>query len=338
MAETPQKLATILAQLATLFEPEIVRQINRSAVLSSLIRWLPIESGKRVEWVVEGDGHIFESYAEDADPANYAVDVLKNANLAHAQYWAPFSLTEAAAAGAQNTGNPAGATNLLRRYLENSLTKLADGINGKLFTGTGANEITGLETGVDSTGVYAGIDQGVDAYWASTEDGTGGTDRPLTTAIMRKLKRNVTIQSGEAPDVYITTPALADKYGDLAGSRRSSLDLVQTSGRAIKVIDVGWTALEFDGAPVIADRQCTAGVMYGLNSRYLIGRWLPFLQLGDEGNQPGTTLFGSPNGLPVKFIQEGRSGDRIKILPKAWPQLEITKRNAHGKITDLDET
>ncbi len=335
MAETPQKLATILSQLATLFEPEIVRQINRSAVLSSLLRWLPIESGKRVEWVVEGDGHIFESYAEDANPANYAVDKLVNGNLAHAQYWAPFSLTEAAAAGAQNTGNPAGATNLLRRYLENSLTKLADGINGKLFNGTGANEIIGMETGIDSTGVYASIDQGVDAFWASTEDGNGAVNRPLTTALMRKMKRNLIIQSGEAPDIWITTPALADKYGELAGSRRSSLDLVQTSGRSIKVIDVGWTALEFDGAPVVADRQCTANHMYALNSRYIIGRWLPFLQLGDEGNQPGTTLFGQ---LPVKFIQEGRQGDRIKILPKAWPQLEITKRNAHGKIFDLDET
>ncbi len=334
MADNPQDLTAVIPSLAVRFQDRVIRQINRRSRFMSLLNWEAFD-GKRLDWDVEGDGHIVEVYADADEPANYGSDKLVPATLSQGSYWAPWNLTAQAAAAAARAANPNGLTNLLMRNIVNSQTKLASEINKDLFNGTGANSVLGIETAVDSAGVYAGIDPATDAFWVSVEIANGGVPRALSVALMRETKRDIQIQSGEDPDLILTTPALADKYGQLAGSQRRFVDNIQTAAGTFSRIDLGWSALEFDGIPVVADKDATAGVMNFLNTDYIRGRYLPSLDFPNDGGVPSSMM---PGGLPVDWIVEGRKGDKIKVFARSWPQLQVGRRNAHGKLTDLIET
>lgn len=353
MADTPLTFATITAALAQTYNPKVAKQSNRLARTMSLLPWTPFD-GKNAAWIVETSGATAAAYAESAAITDRDSDVKVAATLSEGAYRSAFGLTSRGIAGALNSAGPLGLQNLLGNEVMNTARMLASTINQKIFTGTGANEIIGLQTAVDSAGTYATIVPGTHPLWVSTELGNGGTPRDLDEDLMESAIAELITQCGETPDVIVTTPKIWKKYGALARSRRQFVDVISVAAGTIKLIDVGWRALDFDGIPVIADKDCPTGEMYLLNSNHIHGEYLPsalqkepnsaqypgiMLTGGDFSGQRGYGERGPMSGqLPADIVVEARAGDRSNVFLRAWPQVVVSRRNAHAKIVDIKET
>lgn len=347
MADTPHLFSDILTSLATIFQDQVIAQTNRVARTMSLLSWTPFTS-KNLAWVIETTGHLAETYAESAAVSNRGSDKVIPAVLSEGAYRSPFGLTARGIAGARTSGNPAALADLVGHEIMNAGRALSAKINLDLFGGSGSDSIIGLATAVDSTGIYATVDPAVDTLWVSQEDANGGVPRPLTLDLMRSHHASLITNCGESPDLIVTTPALYNSYGATMGSQRRYVEQINVSGGTIK-LDGGIKALEFDGIPVIADKDCTSGVMYFLNSNYVRGRFLPSSPMTGDGGLPGVRLTGDAftkqigygnsgpmsGGLSSDVIAEGRSGDRLNLFLRAWPQLQVMRRNSCGKIADL---
>lgn len=94
-------------------------------------------------------------------------------------------------------------------------------------------------------------------YWRTTVDSTA---EALTTAAMTTNYNSVSV-GNDQPNLVLTTQTLYEKY--------ESLLQPQLRYSSAEVADAGFQNLMFKGAPVLYDADCTANVMYNLNTKYL---------------------------------------------------------------------
>lgn len=347
---TTLDLAAIAASLATIFEDRITSQINRSTVL---LQALPVGDGegKNLAWNARFGSDVGVSRADGADlvAGDFKVDTKVPATLEYGTYDAPFSLTGKALAGAYASGNPSDLENLFGEEMQNAVERLAKGIHQALISGAGGtDEIHGLfgaSGPLDTTGTYAGISRATYPQWASNELANGGVPRALTFDLMREAVEQIYTASGENVDMIVTTPALWTKFGKLFNGERRQMTDVYMRGNKI-VLSGGFSALEFDGVPVMRDVDMPAGKMAFLTSRHL-----KVCQMPDPANAVNQAsgnvgLAGSPEadmGEPARKLTArvnplGRAGDSFKFQLICYPQLKCRKPNAQGSIVDLDAT
>jgi len=232
-----------------------------------------------------------------------------------------------------------------------SITRLAKNLNQEWYLGTGAtNHIAGL---VDATngalkasGTYAGIDKASVTLFQGNELLNGGNPRPLSIQLMRDAIRSIYTASGTMPDLIVCDPIQFARYGMLFGEQRRYLSDMSTAAGNFK-LDGGFRALEFDGIPVVQDKDAQAGQMLFLNTNYVCIR-----QLNDTladarlgGQNPGAmirlagtpeTQYGAGNtGLTARLIPLAITGDAYKYELIIYPQLEVTRPNACALLGDL---
>jgi hypothetical protein len=114
---------------------------------------------------------------------------------------------------------------------------------------------------------YAGLSRGL-TWWRSQRLDNGGTNRPLTLALMNQLYAALQKPGIAAkPSFILTTFSLRDAYGDIADARR-----VFTAGASPTNLDVGYGDLNYMGIPIIATNQIggltgNKGRMYFIDKR-----------------------------------------------------------------------
>lgn len=339
-------LASITDALAQLFNDEVYPQMNRSAVLASMLPY-KAGSGKNLAWDVEfgtaaGDGPL----AEGTNVSNFNDDEVKSAILSWGDYSEAFAVTGKALAAAASAGNPAELASLFLEKLERRVRAMTKKINQDLYTGTGAaSTIQGLDDtngALNSTGTYATIDRAVDTQWAGNELRNGGVPRPLSFTLMRDAKKEAYIDSGEFVDLIVTDPHQFERYGALCDNNRRYIDNIRTAAGMIK-LDGGWRALEFDGIPVVCDVDCPAGTMYFLNTNYLSLRQLPDASTSANRGAGMVQLHGTPDAmagsgntaLSARLNLLSVAGDTYKVQLINYPQLECRKPNANAILGDL---
>jgi hypothetical protein len=344
-----ETLATIASALATLFDDDMTTSINRAVVLTQLLPIKPATS-YNCNWDVRfgtatpGTAVI----ADGADVSVYNADSKVPATLAYGTYHDAFSLSGKALAGAMITGNPAVLEDLYQEEIEESVERLASAVGTGFYSGSGAaNYIHGLTAAngpLLSTGTYANIDRSSYTQWASNVDANGGIERPLSLSLMRKMRRTIYTACGLKPDLIVCDPLTHEYYGSLIGTDRRYLQDVRLRGSVIS-LDGGYNVLEFDGIPVVEDKNCTAGSMLFLNTRHCFIRYLPTMP--DMINQsPGMVdLHGTPeeqlgqaNRLQARINYLARTGDAYKFQLIMYPQLQVKRCNAMGQIQDLRTT
>lgn len=340
--------ATLTSALATLFEERIVMQINRAVVLANL---LPISpgTGKNIQWLARFGSAQGSVIADGADVSVYNSDSKVPAVLQYATYHDAFSITGKARAAAAAAGNPQELVDLFGEEIEESVQRLALKIAVDTYTGTGATDningllsASGAAPAIGATGIYASVNRATYTQWASPMLSNGGVGRPLTIALMRGMRKDIYVASGEKPDLIITDPIQHEAYGNLLGQQRRYMQDVMLRGQAIK-LDGGYQVLEFDGIPVVEDVNHPAGKMTFLNTRYVSYKQLPSPSDGLNMGKGSVGLHGTPEEqyghcavkLSARVQPLAITGDALKFALFCYPQIQLKRPNTCGVIEDL---
>lgn len=341
-------LAAIASALATIFEDRITQNINRAVVLTQVV---PVKdgTGKNLSWVARFGtatpaGAVI---ADGADVSVYNSDTKVPATLQYGTYHDAFSITGKARAAAANTGNPQELEDLFAEEIEEAVQRLASAIAVDCYTGDGAADtIHGLldttVAAIGATGTYAGINRSTYAQWKSTVLANGGTERAISFALMREIRRKIYVDSGMKSDLIICDPVVHEKYGELFGTERRYLQDLYLRGQKI-TLDGGYHALEFDGIPVLEDNNCPAGKMLFLNTSQIAIRPLPHApdainqgvgMIGLHGT-PEEQMGAGKNVLTARINPLAITGDAYKFQLICYPQIQVKRCNCHGVIEDL---
>jgi hypothetical protein len=119
------------------------------------------------------------------------------------------------------------------------------------------NEITGISGLLQATGTYLGLPRAGFPEWQANlmQMGTG-TGAGVTESAMR-IALDTSLQNGTAPpDIIITSYKVRRRYEALLQSQRRFVNPMQLTG--------GFTALEFDGYPLVVDKDVPPQRMYFL--------------------------------------------------------------------------
>jgi hypothetical protein len=344
---TQTALSTIASSLSTIFEDQIVSQINRATVLLQVLPTGYGTTGKDISWVARFGTAVGGARAEGADVATLNTDTKAPAKLDYGTYDDAFGITGKALAGARAAGNPAELAALFVEEITDCVERLAKGIAEDLYTGTGATDhIMGLLAtagGIMDTGTYATIDRSSFPQWQGNVMTNGGVGRALTFDLMREMRRRIYTASGLKPDLIVCEPSIHEKYGSLFGQQRRYVTEIRLRGAMI-TLDGGYQMLEFDGIPVLEDVDAPTGDMLFLNTRYV-----RVLQLPDDVNDvnqskamiglAGTAeeQLGMPNAkLRARINPLAREGDLYRFQLILYPQLQVRRPNANGVIQDIN--
>lgn len=348
-------LSDITSALATLFEDQLVAQWNRAVVLTKL---LPVVQGsaQNINWDIKGtDGsvaHGSSMIAEGATVSTFSDDALTKATLSFTNYYDAFGISGLAMNAAAATGNPAGLADLFGEKFMDSVTRLAKNLNQEWYTGTGAsNHIAGLvdptNGALKASGTYAGVAKGSVTLFQGNELANGGSPRPLSFQIMRDTIRSVYVASGTTPDLIVCDPIQFARYGMLFGEQRRYMAEMTTAGGTYK-LDGGFKALEFDGIPVVQDKDASAGQMLFLNTNHVRIQQLPDMLA--DANQPGAIGKAAKlklTGTPETQLGAGNTSLTARLLPLAivgdnytfqlviYPQLQVRRPNSCAMLVDL---
>lgn len=348
-------LSDITSALATLFEDQLVAQWNRAVVLTKL---LPVVQGsaQNINWDVKAtDGsvaHTSSMIAEGATVSTFSDDALTKATLSFTNYYDAFGISGLALNAAAATGNPAGLADLFGEKFMDSVTRLAKNLNQEWYTGTGAsNHIAGLvdptNGALKASGTYAGINKGSVTLFQGNELTNGGSPRPVSFQIMRDTIRSVYVASGTTPDLIVCDPIQFARYGMLFGEQRRYMAEMTTAGGSYK-LDGGFKALEFDGIPVVQDKDANSGQMLFLNTNHVRIQQMPDMLA--DANQPGSIgkaaklkLTGTPEtqlgagttSLSARLLPLAIVGDNYTFQLVIYPQLQVRRPNSCAMLGDL---
>lgn len=163
----------------------------------------------------------------------------------------------------QNKGKNA-VVSLVEEKLENARLSLAYLLTSGIFsdgTGNGNKDLTGLKAIVDdgtNTATYASILRATYTWWKAKY--TSLSDY-ISLAAMQSMYGSL-VDGAIHPDKIITTQAIWDDLWELLTPKQ------QDTSKDLSA-QTGYTAINFNGVPVVVDAQCPAGEMYFLNSQFL---------------------------------------------------------------------
>ena len=346
--------STIEATLADLFYDDIANQINRSVVLAQVLDVRP-GTGKNIQWSAK-TGTATPSgavIADGADVSTFNNDTKQPAVLQYGTYHDAFAVTGKAMAAARAAGNPAELASLMVDELGDSVERLASAVATDVYLGSGATDNmfglygslgAGAVDAIGDTGTYAGIDRSVVTQWQSNVVDAALADFSSNAfTLMRQLRRQIYVASGERPDIFVTDPVQHEKLGLAYQAERRYTDTVRRNDGTVIRLDGGYQVLEFDGISVIEDVLHPAQKVTALNSRHVF-----LTQLADSPDAMNQAMgsigiagtpeeqFGAQSTRLTARIQPlAITGDAFKYQLILYPNVVVKRPNACGVITNL---
>jgi hypothetical protein len=245
------------------------------------------------------------------------IDLTPQSGISAAEYdWKQYAASIAISGieEAKNNGEQA-IVNLLEAKIMQAEESIKEGFNA-MFFGNGTDTLgaggtnsgkswNGLGNLVESGNTVGGIDSsdGDNTWWRSYEENTAGA---LTLAQMTTAYNSVSV-GNDHPDMVLTTQTLFEKYESLLQPQLRYTDT--------KTADAGFQNLLFKAAPVAYDVDCTSGVMYFLNSKYLT-------LVGHSDKWFSTTEFVRPENMDARYS-----------LIMVYGNLTVRNRKKQGKLT-----
>jgi hypothetical protein len=240
-------------------------------------------------------------------------------------YRSNFKVGDLARATAKSSRTPTGLLRLWARNMMNAITKNASTINRGLFSGSGANAIVGLDTALDDSNLYAGVDrsQPQNAGFRSTVIDPGQPTAPTVAGIRDDL-RQVFERSGVQPELAVTTPAIYNKVGAAFDDSRRRVQDITTARGQIR-LDGSVGGIEVDGCVFLRDKDCTPGRINYLNTDAIHVEYLP---QDTDVEVPGMTQEQTDDGfgtVPLGMVAEplAKTGDAMKAHVKVFLQLVV---------------
>lgn len=184
-----------------------------------------------------------------------------------------------------------------RKTMEYHLTTALFGDGVKAVYGNAP--IVGLKAAVASdptanpaAGAYGGITRDTSAasdFWKNqVKDETSGGLAGLTMLKLQNLW-GLCSDGNEHPDIIVTTQPVYDMVWSLADGR-------QRLGNE-EAAKLGYQSIDFNGVPLIVDKNCPAGFLYMLNTDYI------YLKVHQDDDMAATPfLQGTTQLVKVKYI------------------------------------
>lgn len=176
------------------------------------------------------------------------------------------------------------------------------------------NEAMGLGGIMSSTLTLQGINPSTDTFWVPNVLGNSGTNRALSTQLMRQAIDFSELQGG---NIDLVTGS----YGVRASYEAILNQLVRYTNPM--ELEGGYKALEFDGRPIIVDRYHAPNTMYFIETEEI-----DLYQLSDfewMEDDKGSALYQVPGY------------DKYAAVMRAYETLVTYQRNAHSVLADLTE-
>lgn len=330
MADVPQTLALLI--LGQKLRGKMVASINRR---SAFLRAIPVTKGdgQNVAFAVEGSGQVVENFADGADASNFGSDEQRQGLLPWGRVRSNFTVTGSARRAARSaSAGPDGVRDLVGRNMINASAAVAGLVNTQCFSGTGTNQIVGLDDAIAQTAnTYATIDRSSVSYWRPTVSDPGVLTAP-TFAQIRADRSAIFVASGENPDLAVCSPSVFDAVAALYdNSRRYMQDVINTARGEVK-LDSGFAALEVDGMMFLKDKDATANRIYYINSNYIELQCQELMPeaLGDLGVAGLADDGYGQVPLGIRCDRLSKGGDSARYMAFTECQLVVRRPNAMG--------
>ena len=165
---------------------------------------------------------------------------------------------------AQNNGKEM-IVSLLEAKIMQAEDTLKTKLNGMLFGTTAgttpANDFTSLIDLVDDVAVAGGINPAGETWWKSIVTAVGAVDAAGLEAAMRTAYNSASDSGNDRVDSLFTDDAVFGFYESTLTPQVRYTDTAKAN--------LGFQNLMFKNVPLFWDFQCPAGVMLGLNSKYV---------------------------------------------------------------------
>jgi hypothetical protein len=227
--------------------------------------------GSTVKRTINGGESIVEHllYEQNSTVDSYSgyeqLDVTPQEGMTIARYnWKQYSgsITISGLEERSNNGEAA-MINLLRAKTTQTEMSLRDRMSRNAFgdgTGNGSKDMLGLAALVSTTATVGGLAPGTFAWWQSDVTTGAGSFAATGLAKMRTTFNNISF-GNDKPDFLVTDQNVFEYYeAALQPQERYSNTTAANSG---------FLNLTFKNVPMLFDRDCTAGYLYMLNSRYM---------------------------------------------------------------------
>jgi hypothetical protein len=337
-------LTTSLIVLATVYDREITRQLDRTAKTFSILPKRTANAAK-ANYGIDTGGITAATYAEGANVGTATSDSQTALSLSLANYEAPFALTDKVMAAAAVNG-VTGNIDQFARQMIGAASACAKQINGDLFDGTavGSTEaMIGLETWIDNSNTVGGIDRSSATYWQSyvATDAVTLTKKILYTDLaeisnLGGLRPNLAICN---PLVFAQIEALYDSNIQYIADFSSITGSPVLGGGAVPTIIVNGCAF-IEDADGYVDTTNNDGTIYYLNTDHIWIEVLPermqvpgFDTLQVPAMQGATQMTSFDAGFAYKAV--GRTAHAKKAVVSNMLQLCIDKPNAFGKRSNI---
>jgi hypothetical protein len=189
----------------------------------------------------------------------------------------------------------------------NGLASIVDDTNPFGGTGTG--------TGSNASRDMGGIDADTESIWRAFVINNSGVPAPFDQDMISQMMDGVDQIGDGAPQMLMTTHGIRRQYfNQLIGSRRYA-------GAAMEM-DGGYRALEYSDIPMVVDKDCTRGRIYGLD--------FDTIQMFMETDWYWMDADGS-------ILHRMRDQDAYQACLYRYHELGTDARNRNGVITNITD-
>lgn len=145
---------------------------------------------------------------------------------------------------------------LVEKLKETCVKTMREEMNAMVFNdGTDPLAPVGLQAIVSTSGTYGAIARSGNTWWQGCVDSTAEV---FSITDMDTQYRIAQANTSSAPDCFVTTGDLLDKYEDDA---RQFLNI-----NALRTADLGFESTRYKGMPFWWDEDCPSGNVFGVNS------------------------------------------------------------------------
>jgi len=228
---------------------------------------------------------------------------------------------------------------LMKLTIQSDTEDMADDL-GTIFyadgTGNSNKDPLGLAALVDdgtSVANIGGLARATYTTLKGTVTASGGT---LTLASVDTLWSAVA-SGAQKPTAFYTTEAVFNFYGQLL---RPQERIMKEAGRMKGMTGgTGFTALEYNAKPIIADEKCTAQALIALNENYVDWYALPFFNAKPVAykSQVKGNDYAAPMGLGFAWSDWIIPGNAGTVVGHVYfgGQFVTTNPKRHGKLTGI---